>query len=482
MPFPFSVDGHVEGYRKELLPSVDEIWDLQVAMNNIGPNKYTGNKAHKDYVEFLATNLKSLGLDVQRDQYTLPRWEATSWGLEVKPSSGAAFEVPVTSYYPYSGQTGKEGVTGELVTMEYVRAANVSPQQPEEFHIPFDVKGKIVLIECPIRPSFNAKVDRVWNVYTEGTELLPDVRAVNGRGAAPPLDAFKKAGAVGLVLAWTNISDEQAADQYVPFGRALQDFPTIYVGKKSGASLKAVAGTGAKATLRLEANVFPDTATDTLIGTLPGATDDEIVIVNSHTDGPNAIEENGGIGIVALARYFSKLPKSDRKRTLVFPLTTGHFAHAYVPSIAGFVKQHPDLVKKAVASITVEHLGCQEWLDDASGRYAYTGKAELSFCFTGNEGIADVMLEGVTGTGDKRVAIFKGRGPGEGGALMAAGVPTIGYIAIPSYLLTGASNGCIEKVDRNLLHSQIEGFAKVVHQMESMSAADLKQGYWNVGG
>ena len=139
------------------------------------------------------------------------------------------------------------------------------------------------------------------------------------------------------------------------------------------------------------------------------------------------------------------------------------------------MKQHPNLVKKAVASITVEHLGCQEWVDDASGKYAYTGKGDVSFCFTGNQGIAQVMLNGVTGTGDNRVAIVRGPGPGEGGALMAAGVPTIGYIAIPSYLLTGSSDGCIHMLDRNLMHGQIEGFAKVVHQMQTMSAADLKQ-------
>ena len=94
MAIPSPAETNVEGYRKELLPSVDEVWGWQVAMNKIGPNKYTGNKAHKDYVDFLANNLKSLGLDVQRDQYKFPRWEARSYGLKVKRSSGAAFEVP----------------------------------------------------------------------------------------------------------------------------------------------------------------------------------------------------------------------------------------------------------------------------------------------------------------------------------------------------------------------------------------------------
>ena len=63
---------------------------------------------------------------------------------------------------------------------------------------------------------------------------------------------------------------------------------------------------------------------------------------------------------------------------------------------------------------------------------------------------------------------------GEGGALSRAGVPTIGYIPQPNYLLAGPADGCIDKLSPELLHSQIEVFAKVLHTMDSMSAAQLK--------
>jgi hypothetical protein len=127
----------------------------------------------------------------------------------------------------------------------------------------------------------------------------------------------------------------------------------------------------------LEADTFPDTATDTVVALLPGASNDEAIILNTHTDGPNATEENGALGLVALAKYFSKISRADRRRTLVFPMTTGHFAGPWVPSIRGFIQKHPDLIKKTVAAVTVEHLGCREWLDEdaASGaiRYRDTG-------------------------------------------------------------------------------------------------------------
>src|SRR5271165_3872610 len=115
---PFSVEGQGTGgqrtgFRPTLLPSQKEVWDQVNWMAQLGP-KFTGNKAHTQFVEFLATGLQSLGLDVARDHYTFPRWEAKRWGISVHPASGEKLNIPVTSYWPYSGQTPREGVTGEL--------------------------------------------------------------------------------------------------------------------------------------------------------------------------------------------------------------------------------------------------------------------------------------------------------------------------------------------------------------------------------
>ena len=30
------------------------------------------------------------------------------------------------------------------------------------------------------------------------------------------------------------------------------------------------------------------------------------------------------------------------------------------------MSEHPDLIKKTVAAVTVEHLGCREWLDEVA--------------------------------------------------------------------------------------------------------------------
>ncbi|HUJ50253.1 MAG TPA: PA domain-containing protein [Bryobacteraceae bacterium] len=460
---PIAAGAKTEGYRANLLPSQKEVWDWQVWMAKLGP-KYTGNAAHTTYVEFLATELQKAKLDVAREHYSFPRWEARRWEIAIAPASGASFKAPVTSYFPYSGQTPASGVTGELVYAGHGPSFNLSGLQ-----------GKVALIDFSTNVRKWGEMYRPWGIYPNEAHFPAEFRPA--RGGVNDLTQFQKAGAVGVILAWTDISDANAADQYTPFSRPPQGIPGLYVGRDTGAKLKSLSASGAKATVVLEADTHPDTPTDTLLATLAGTTSDEVIIVNTHTDGPNATEENGGLGILALAKYFAKLPKTERKRTLVFPLTTGHFAGPWVPSMRGIIQKYPELIKKAVAALTVEHLGCKEWADDASLHYKATGENEWAVAITEYGSTGRILVDALQGSGDRQTAVVNpvhGGWLGEGGGLARAGVPTIGYIPQPNYLLAGPANGCIEKLSAERLHAEIEVFAKVIHTMDSMTAADLK--------
>jgi hypothetical protein len=452
-----------DAYQPSLMSSEKEVWDQLAWMARLGP-KYTGNKAHRTYVDFLDSNLRKSGLDVARVNYKFNRWEAHRCAIEVVSAEKKKFTAPVSSYFPYSGQTPADGVTGELVYAGTNPAFNLSA-----------VQGKIAFVDCPIEPRPYGEWYKIWGLYPADAKFPTENRPA--RAAVNDLTQFQKAGALAVILGWTDVSDANAADQYAPFSRPLQNIPGLWVGRETGTKLRALAAAGATATVTLEAEMFPDTPTDTLIATLPGSSEDEVIMVNTHTDGPNATEENGGVGILALAKYFAKIPKADRRRTLVFPLTTGHFALPYVPSIRGVIESQPYLIKKTVAALTVEHLGCLEWKDDDALNYKPTGENEWSVAITPRKSVADVMLDGVQGSMDRKTAVVnpvKGGFFGEGGPLSRAGIPTVGYIPMPSYLLAGPANGCIEKLSGQLMHSQIEVFAKVIHRLDGMSAADLK--------
>jgi hypothetical protein len=451
------------GFRPELFPTQKEMWDHETWMAGLGP-KYTGNKAHTTFVDFLETQMKSYGLDVAREHYTVPeRWDAKRWEIAIAPASGSSFKAPVTSYFPYSGHTPAAGATGELVY------AGSAPNFTLD-----GLQGKVALVDFKAGVRDWSKEYKVWGVNPPGETFPSSVRPA--RGGVNDLTQFAKAGAVGVIIGWTDVSDANAADQYTPFSRPHQGMPSLYVGRNTLAKLKALAGTGAKATVVLEADIVPNAPTDTVIATLPGSSSDEVIIVNTHTDGPNATEENGGVGLVTLAKYFSKIPKADRKRTLVFPMTTGHFASPWVPSIRGFIEKYPDTMKKAVAALTVEHLGCLEWMDDAQMNYKATGKNEWSVAITPSSGTGMALVDALKGSRDRCGVVNPVAGGflGEGSALSRAGIPTIGYIPQPNYLLAGPANGCIEKLSGDLMYSQLQVFAKLIHTMDGMSKEQLK--------
>src|SRR5262249_44494617 len=133
-------------------------------------------------------------------------------------------------------------------------------------------------------------------------------------------------GAVGAVVSY-DASPENAAGQYTPFlsspgGSA--GVPTLTVDRATGNLIKQKIASGAQARLTLLVDQHPADPADDIVATLPGGSD-EVIIFNSHTDGTSSAEENGGLGVVAMARYFAALPPSCRKRTMVFVLTPGHF-------------------------------------------------------------------------------------------------------------------------------------------------------------
>jgi len=450
------------GFRKELLPSEKEVWDQLVWMAKLGP-KYTGNEAHNAFVEFLAAEMKGLGLDVSREHYTFPRWDATRTALSAGPKGGSKSAVPVTSYFPYSGSTRPEGVTGDIVY------AGSAPKFTLD-----GLAGKIALIDFKTNVRQWDHTYQAWGINPPAERFYASYKPA--RSGVNDLTQFAKAGAVGVIIGWTDVSDANAAYQYSPFSRPPQGVPGLYVGRESLARLKTLAGSGAQATLVLEAGTHEGSPTDTVIAQLPGTTSDELVIVNTHTDGPNATEENGALGLLAIAKYFSKIPRAERKRTMVFPMTSGHFAGPWVPSMRGVMQKYPEMIKKTVAALTVEHLGCREWLDDASFNYKATGKYEWSIAITPSKVMGGLMVDALKGSIDRAAVVnpVNGGWLGEGGGLSRAGIPTIGYIPQPNYLCAGPDNCEIDKLSGELMHAQIEVFVKVLHGVNRLSAAELK--------
>lgn len=438
-------------------------------MSSQGP-RYTGNPAHVNYINFLHNEFEAAGLLTQTYQYKFSRWDANSTALSMGPTGGASSPVTVSSYYVRSGQTPAGGVTAPLT---YGGTADA-------IVVPTNANGSIVYLDFAMPPLSLAALFVPFGTYPTGTVAPTEINAgfsfiflPGFVSEVPGMGELSSAGALGAIVGWTNISDAQAAYQYQPFTIARGELPTLFVPQSQTSMVRelALAG-GTTASLTLDATIYENATTETLIATLPGMSA-ETIIINTHTDGPNVFEENGGVALLSIARYFARMPKSARQKTLVFVMATGHMDEPDVPS-GMWIAQRPDIIANAVACVTIEHLGCQQWLDNASGTYAYTGSNDYGFAQTQNTGIANSILAAVQGTGAEPtvcgnpVAFF-----GLGEALNALNIPTNGFILGPAYLLTGSPNGEIDKMNFEYMYAQIDALTAHISALDGMTASEI---------
>jgi hypothetical protein len=132
-------------------------------------------------------------------------------------------------------------------------------------------------------------------------------------------------------------------------------------------------------------------------------------------------------------------------------------------------------VKSAAAALTIEHLGCTEWNDSLDRGYHPTGRAELFAVWTTQGKMFELTRDTVVAHDLPRTALMRPPAQfGVGSAFQNAGVPQIGAIAGPEYLLTISPNGDLDKLDARLAARQIRWIADLATRLDSVPAADLQ--------
>jgi hypothetical protein len=394
----------------------------------------TGSPVHEQYIDELISRLERAGVtDVHGEPVPVSRWTAGRWSLDAggKP-------IATSSYIPYSGSTPPGGVTGAL--------ARVPPGAIPQAGA---LAGKIAVFDVPLPATAYSVMAQISYAGWDPQGLIdPTARYARpwaGIGdLISLLDSLPAAGAIGCVGV-IDLPPEAARGSYFPYDGHVRTVPGVYVDRTARPRLEALIATGAPARLTLAATAERFVSRN-VVGLIPGRTD-ELVILNSHTDGTNAVEDNGPNAIVAMAQYLSRLDRDLLPRSVMVSLTTGHF-HGGIGQVT-FAREHLDgALRKAACALTIEHLGALEWAEIAGGQMALTGRPELGVIFVPeNEAMVGASLAALKRAGDGPGQVLRpfvpapgspsGYGwPGEGTQLWTDGqVMTMNYIAGPTYLL-----------------------------------------------
>jgi hypothetical protein len=364
---------------KSFLPTPDELQEWHALKDSWGP-ALSGSPSWKSYLTFLEEGFKKYGLtDIKKDPITYNRWftsddrKTGDWSLSIDGK-----EIRVASYWPYSGSTGPEGTTAPLIYYD--------DEKP-----PASIEGKIVVFDIPSLPD---PLPPMFDVYS-GFEYVSDADTqpkdhssleqwyqlaypIMFGGYDDILTKGKASG--GLII--SDMGPERAAGVYmIIYAPSEFGVPSLYLDRVSGKQVREAAMQGRTATLKLIVK-REKTETFFLSGFLPGKNygkeNDEIVLLLTHTDGPNVTQENGGLGFLALIQYFSHIPQNERPRTLLFVLDPQH----YMPGrhVVDWFELYPESACKIVASMGIEHLGQLEYREKENDFFP-TGKAEVTRLF-----------------------------------------------------------------------------------------------------
>lgn len=484
---------------RDFLPTPDETFADDATMVGFGP-RYTGSAAHKQFLGWLEEEYEKNGVNpnlTRRQSFDVDLWEVTNWSLDVLTGSEAG-PVKVAAYWPRSGDTGPEGVTGKLI---YLGPAPL-PSLSGDFTDAFDLRaaidryqreladwmtarinalgeeanGAIVLVDNPLPPpltqsAIGAATSAYYGQFAGGPFWVtrPWKKLWLASGVSVGTEAA--AGVVYIIDA----SYEALAGNYAPFGGGFENVPALYVDRDEGARLRKIAQSKPDVKFALYGH-REQTTTESFVTVLESDSgSDEVMILNTHSDGTNFAEENGTLGLLELCRYFNKLKQQGRglNRSLVFSNVTGHF-HAGFPQTRGFIDANPDLIARASHGMTIEHIGCTEWFDDHRGYYP-TGLPEPCTTYH-NEELLFPVFDSLVATGLQNHALSKATGSvifGVGGALHEV-VPSVSFIAGPTYLVANGptqDDGVLDKLDPLLQARQVAWFADMLHRFDKMPKA-----------
>ncbi|MCP3405611.1 hypothetical protein [Bradyrhizobium sp. CCGB01] len=427
----------------------------------------SGSKPHNQLVEHVKQQWVDFGMRVYEDVLHFDRWSMTAENPNGLGLLIDGRDVAISSVFPYSGTTGPRGTEKQLH-----RLPGAIPRWAK-------ARGGIAVVEVRNHEfPFSAVVEtwdraRAWGKTT--MPLLPATLAGLGLARA------RRAGVEAVIFAWRGISSSNARGQYLPFTLPYQSIPSIFVAGEEADFVLDAASRCRRAVLVLDAVIERDSTMRTIWAVVEGRdARNETVLVVSHSDGTNAVEENGHIGLTELARQVVAEPLS---RTVIFVLAAGHLR---IPAVTDhgqatsrWLQDHPQWWaggpgnRLAVAGLVIEHLGAQEYCDNPlENSYGPTGKPESELLYASNPQLtALVESEWRTPAQAPRVSVPNALIQfGEGQPLYLKGIPNIALVTVPQYLLSTEPGDYVNII---LLDRQVNSFARLLHRIDEMRTNEI---------
>ena len=317
---------------KHLIQYVDDLTAMSRRYRDHGHPQFwgriIGTEADTENAEWMLAKFRQLGLtDVHEQYFDLPpQWMPQSWSATAS-INGKTLSLDTAQPTYLSKATPAAGLDVEAVYAGMGSEADIALAR--------DVKGKAVFFYSTDTGSRHIGI-------SDGA-----IKRLADRGAA----------AIFVILGVPG----NERTQFYPVNCPV---PSFSLGQKDGLAMRDMiaqaSGEPVHVKIRIEVNLVPNLKSGTVWGTLPGTTDENVLVV-AHRDGwfQGANDNATGVAtLMGIAEYFAKIPKEKRRRTILFAGTTGH--HNNSAESGSWFQQHPEFFAKTVLLFNCEHTGLKQ--------------------------------------------------------------------------------------------------------------------------
>jgi len=329
-PLPPSEQAYASLSGRRIKGYINEITAISRRSRDDG-NQYwgriTGTAYDRMTAEWVAAQFRRIGLEqvrIQTFETLPPQWFPTSWDVSV---AGTGKTIALKTAFPIYHSAG-------------IASTDLDPVWaglglPADF-LGRDVKGKAVV---------------VYGIPTPGGRS--DSALSNGA-----VQRAEEAGAAALfiILGFPgNVTSQPTGGDRDP-----ARMPVMMLGSDDGAAIRDMIEKrqSPKLRIRLTVEMKSGLQTASVWGVLPGATDENIVVM-AHTDSffEGAMDNASGIGtMIELAEHYAKLPNAQRRRTMTFFTSSAHHSPSGEEAGLRWIHNHmQSMFAKTALIVNCEH-------------------------------------------------------------------------------------------------------------------------------
>jgi hypothetical protein len=328
--------------------------DLHATVGHIASmgNRRCGSNIEHKAMEYICDQFKRIGLKNSKiEWFDMHWWNPLRAEMQVLPEGRNVRCKPIW----YTASTPGEGLRGECVYCGH--------GLPHQFG---SARNKIAVIDSRILLHF-------WPTY----RFFESYKYAVDSGATALVVIIDAPG--DMIPIFT--ADEEKRDNPIP---------ALLINRSEGARLKKqIDNENAELSLIVEVETGASRTAD-VVGTLPGKTD-EYIIVGAHHDSiyQGAVDNAGGMAaLLAIAEELAGRPEPPEK-TVIFAT---HPGHELLIGAREFIKKRSDVLSKTAAYITLDGIGSDNY-EEIDGKIEKTGRDEARGVFiTRNPVLAEIIF------------------------------------------------------------------------------------------